>query len=255
MLMKKLLLICFLGMTVSAFGQTSKAIEADLLKIFQRIDATTLTGANPSHSEPELTEQADNEFTQKFSAYLNKYPATLNQQFPLFEKEGLQVITSADGLFRVYCWNTGLGGTQQDYANIFQYKSGETTRTLIAAGKDETTKLPSYHKIYKLTVQGKTYYLGIYEAKMSTSEYEDGVQVFSVEKDSLNQEARIIKTKSGLHSRLNYSFVWHEEHPDEITFDEKTTTLKLPVILENGQANGNYMLYKFNGQYFERIKN
>jgi hypothetical protein len=38
-------------------------------------------------------------------------------------------------------------------------------------------------------------------------------------------------------------------------FDEKTNTIYLPLVDSNNQMTNKFILYKFTGQYFERVKN
>jgi len=78
-----------------------------------------------------------------------------------------------------------------------------------------------------------------------------------IENDNLNDNVKLIKTGTGLRSKLEFSCIEDYQGNDatEILYDEKSAILKIPVVLENGKANGNYLTYKFTGQYFERMKN
>jgi hypothetical protein len=41
----------------------------------------------------------------------------------------------------------------------------------------------------------------------------------------------------------------------EIYFDAGTQSIYVPVVLGQGKLTDKFILYKFTGQYFERVKN
>jgi len=153
-----------------------------------------------------------------------------------------------------------MGGTQIDYDNVFQYKYGEKTNSVVAIDLDQ--ELASYDTIYTLKRNNKTYYLAVYTEKMDFHDFTSGVRIFSIENNVLKSNVKIIKTNTGLHGQLEYDYVDSFRYTDEadddwfaIKYDEKSATLKIPVILGSGKATGNFIIYKFTGQYFERVKN
>ena len=69
---------------------------------------------------------------------------------------------------------------------------------------------------------------------------------------------KIIKTKTGLHSQINYGYdlsKTDEKVTSEIHFDAGTQSIYVPIVLEQGKLTNKYIIYKFTGQYFERVKN
>ena len=142
--------------------------------------------------------------------------------------------------------------------NVFQYKTENKIKS--NKPKDNPAKIPAYDTIYILKRANKTYYLAIYDAQMDLSDHTQGIQVFSIENGVLNCNVKLIKTKTGLHSTLEYDynarFVYedNDEWPS-IKYNEKSATLKIPIVMENGRGNGNFITYKFTGQYFEKVKN
>src|SRR3569833_1065903 len=189
--------------------------------------------------------KANDVYARKLENYTGKFPSTLTQQFQSFRDSELGIVSSGDGRLRIYFWNTNMGGTQVDYRNVVQYKKGLKSNSIDAEGSF------AYDIIYTLIKGKRTYYLAIYTAKMSSQEYLRGVQIFSIENGSLNDNVKLIKTRTGLHSKLEFSFLEDFEGNDgtEILYEEKSEILKIPMVLENGKANGNYITYKFIGQY------
>jgi len=242
------------------FAQTPKQIEDDLLKSFKKIDhwrRSDINSSAPSNYDVDSLGEENDKFSKTLIDYTSKFPSTITQQFKSFYDSGLGIVSSADKRLRIYFWDTGMGGTQVDYSNVIQYKKGQKTNSNEVVWKENTRKTPAYDTIYTLKRNKRTYYLAIYTAKMSSQEYIHGVQVFSIENDTLNDNVKLIKTSAGLHSMLEFSYVEDYQGNDgaEILYDEKSAILKIPVVLENGKANGNYITYKFTGQYFERVKN
>jgi hypothetical protein len=74
----------------------------------------------------------------------------------------------------------------------------------------------------------------------------------------------LIKTASGLTDSLGFSYnffsvVERRERPVKlISFDKKTNTLKIPVVIEdkefsNGRVTNRFISYRFNGTYFVKV--
>ena len=110
--MKRVLLPVFCCFYITAlFAQSPKAIEDDLLKSIKKIEPFVPSGISaPAHDFDSL-EQENNKLSEKLLYYTAKYPFTISQKFKSFSDSVLGEVTSADGLLRIYFWNTGLGGT------------------------------------------------------------------------------------------------------------------------------------------------
>ena len=252
--------------SVSIFAQTPKDIEADLLESFNKVARLRPRGlydTDTTRGNIDSLSEANYQFSVKLKNYTRKFPSTINQPFHLLrdsvEDTGVSTINSADGRLRIYAWDTGMGGTQPDISNVIQYKTGQITQSIIV-GESSEVKTPYYDSICMLKRNQKTYYIAIYSAKMGLHDHITGVRIFSIENDILNDHVKLIKTSAGLHNRIELSYVDTYIYRDmsdfpEILYDEKTTKLKIPVVLENGEANGNYITYKFTGKYFEKVKN
>lgn len=263
--MKKLFALIFCCFITSIlFAQTSKQIEADLLKSFKKIARLMPRGLFESDTTRGYSDSlvaANDSFSNKLKDYTTRFPFTISQSFQSLrdsvEETGLCWTDSPDGKLRFYAWDTGMGGTQPDIASVIQYKTGTKTKSVVV---DEDIKIPFYDTIYILKRNNKTYYLAIYDAKMGFHEFIAGVRVFSIENETLNHNVLLIKTKTGLHNRIEYSYTrsYTDEVEDDIPaihYNEKSAIFKIPVVLENGNWTGNYITYKFTGQYFEQVKN
>jgi hypothetical protein len=247
--------------SLNVFGQTPQQIEADLLKSFKKIGYwNQQRDKDTSGAWGNKLAQANNNFGRKLKYYAEKYPATITDPFQSLLKEHLDISSSADGLFRIYSWDTRTGGTEHFFENVFQYKSEQKTTAIFDTlnyGHDDD--IINYHKVCSFKVNDISYYLAIYLIIGSTKDVSDGIHIFTVKNGKL-KNAKIIKTPSGLHSDLSYDYNFFSvvnipfgKRP-AIRFDNATNTIYLPLVDGNRNMTNKFILYKFTGQYFEKVK-
>jgi len=257
-----LVIVCIVFPTF-LFAQTPKQIEADLLKSFNRIgyweEKTHDTTATAWAANDSLN-NANDILAMKLKYYAEKFPSMIGYPFASLKKEYLDISTSSDGLFRIYSWDTWTGGTMHVFENVMQYRSGKNTKAIIDIPKSEGDIPPTYDKIYTFKTGGKTYYLTTYLFIESSRYSAYGITAFTIAKDKVI-EAKIIKTHSGFHSGLSYECDFatvqdrsYDKLP-EMHFDNTTNTISLPLMSSKGAFTKKFILYKFTGQYFERVKN
>ncbi len=258
-LFKLFSLICCCFLYSNSYAQSPKEIEADLLKSFKKISYwseqrskdTSLTWVNN-------LEEANGVFGNKLKYYTGKYPSTINCPFNSFKKEHLDIISSDDGLFRIYSWDTSEGGTMHDFENVLQYKSEEKINSILDTAKSGDDYVYYYSNLYTLKAKGKTYYLAVYGGIFSTKDVSEGIRIFTIENGKLN-DAKLIKTTTGPHNKIEYGFDFFSEVDWKvrpvISFDNVAKTLYVPLIDEKGKMTHQFILYKFTGQYFEKVKN
>ncbi len=91
---------------------------------------------------------------KKISTCLEKYPATFQHPFTQL-KERCFITTAADGLLRIYSWDTWLGGTAHIFKSIAQFQSGETIFL------EEIGGMGFFSEIYTVKTPQKNYYLTV----------------------------------------------------------------------------------------------
>jgi hypothetical protein len=255
---KFILLLLLIVTSLNTLAQTPKSIEADLYKSYKKIDYWFGKKGDATIKADDSLSKANEVFGRKLAYYTSKYSFTIHQKFLLLEKNHVDISSSPDGLLRIYSWDTETGGTMHFFENVLQYKTGKTTISTLQKPMADENIFPDYYKIYLFKANDRTYYLSVYIVVGSTKILGDGLQIFAVENGKLNEDVKLIKTPSGMHSKLNYDYDdsfenWKAE--PEISFDEVTKTIKLPLIALNGKSTHRYITYKFNGQYFEKVKN
>nr|WP_294948818.1 hypothetical protein [uncultured Mucilaginibacter sp.] len=254
-----LLTICCLT-SAEVWAQISKTIEADLLQSFKRINYWAEKDRKGQEGAADSLGDVNDAFGKKLKAYTVKYSSTISEAFPSLKKAQLNMFTSADGLFKIYAWETWEGGTMRDFANVLQYKVGGKTNSVLLRSNDDLY-VPFYTNLYTFKIGGKTYYLGVYGTIYSTKDAGTGVKVFAIENGKLNDDVKLIKTKSGLRSKIYYDYNFFSvvdidfaKRPT-ITFDAATQTILIPLVDGEGNVTKKFITYKFTGKYFEKVSN
>ena len=256
---------CFFA-SFHLFAQSPNTVEADITSSFKKIaywNAYRFQSGNADSGMRayDSVGKANKIFREKLAYYTSKYPFTLNLRFKDLGDSPLTIITSNDGLFRIYCWDNNLGGTMRYYESVFQYNAGSTVGAIVKADTTEGSGDYNYDysNLYTLKANGRTYYLALYHGKFSTKDLAEGIQVFAIENGKLNEKVELIKTVSGLHSKLYYDFnmfsVTGDRKDAHLRYNETLKTISLPVVAEYGKVTHARIIYKFNGTYFVRVKN
>lgn len=249
----KLLLLACSFLTASLYGQTPKSVEADLLKSYKRLNYFG------QKYEYDSVAVANSTFSNKINMYTKNNPFTISQPFNLLRKEGIDIVTSDDGLFRIYSWDDQGGGTMRWFNNIFQYKAGYKVMSM-PDNNERNDPGCSYSKLYTFNANGKTYYLGIYHVIGSSKDVGTGMRVFAIENGRLNTNVKLIKTQTALRSELYYGYDFFSvvnipfERRPTITFNAASQTIKMPLVDDKEKVTNKFIAYKFTGKYFEKVK-
>lgn len=249
---------CCLASTRLFAQDSPQAIEADLLRILQKVN---YYGSHKNQWKAIDSLQKQNKiFGFKLKYYTSNYPATISQPFTSLIKAKLVIATSADGQFRTYSWNTQLGTKGFDIYNVIQYKNNGKTIALLkmdTVGKKGSLPL-WYSKIYTFTNSNKTYYLVPYNSVYSPAKAGQGLRIFTLDKGTLISNPPLIKTPTGVYSQLHYDFDvssiadW-KSYPS-IYFDPSKQTIYTPLVDYNHKMTRKFIPYKFNGRFFEKLK-
>ncbi|BAU53330.1 hypothetical protein [Mucilaginibacter gotjawali] len=260
--MKAFKLLCLLlFIPFITFAQTPKTIETDLVSAFNRIDYWYGKQGDTTSDILAVSDslaKANDIFGRKLQYYTSKYPFTISQKFSSFADIGLATIESADGQFRIYSWDTYMGGTMHDFANVIQYKAGQKTNSILDTASAENEKyIYAYADLYNMSANNHVYYLAVYYGVFSGKDKGKGIRIFSIENGKL-VDAKLIKTNSGFHDKLYYAYnplsVTNNIKDADIHYDATQKTISLPIITGEGYVTNNRIIYKFTGQYFERVK-
>ncbi len=261
--LKTLILFFFLScwlipVSLLAQTQTAKDIELDLYRSFRKID--NWRDRQDTLAERDSLQNANDDFAQRLKKYTVEYPVTIGEKFGTLVYDHLAIATSPDGVFRVYSWDTSLGGSKHAYENVYQYKVDDKTKSAIKQVDSSEEDHPTYwfSNLYTFKINDKTYYLGVYNGVYSERGAGQGLQVFTLENGKLLDNVKLIKNSKGLHNQLYYDYnpasTANLKVKPAIYFDEASNTIFVPLVNLDGKVTEKYITYKFNGQYFERVK-
>jgi hypothetical protein len=250
--MKKISVFFLIGCVNFAFAQNIKQIEIKLDNAFERIVYWSTDGKEKDFRGDSLV-GANNKFENLLYKMTSTKPETL-------KKNGLVITTSQDGKFRIYNWDTRTGGTMHFYRTIFQYQTNN--KKVFAEKVEHLEGDPGfyYYQINDISSNNETYYLTQNIAILGTALSYHRLNVFAIQNNKLNQNAKLIKTKSGLTGQLSYEVDLSAKvnRDKEVTgykiqYDSKTKTISFPLIQEDSKVTDKKIKYQFKGKYFEKI--
>lgn len=258
---RKLFIFILLLLTARSFSQplTARQIEADLQATYAKVLAYRTKEEIGSWDSVARYNEA---FREKLAHYTTRVPATLAHPFDSLRKTHIDIVTSEDGLLRIYSWDTWLGGTMHHFENVFQFRAGGkvSSRAVYASDPHGAEYVPFYSQLFTLKANGKTYYLAVYNGIYSNRDASQSVRVFAIENGRLNDRVRLFKTGSGLVDAIEvpfdfFSVVDRPERPLRlIKYDPGQKLLYIPVVVEDGRVTDRFIVYRFTGTYFEKVQ-
>lgn len=196
-------------------------------------------------------------FSSKITDYIKSNPSTFDCNFKSLSHV-CGIVTTMDGLFRIYSWDTEQGGTAHRYKNIYQFKSnGKVYATVL--NYEEGDMGTDYTDAFSLKANNKTYFLALSRGSESTKYGYEIIRAYSISGNALNDSVPLIKTQSGLQNAIivEYDFSSVADRPERpirlIRYDADKKIIYIPVVLENGTVTDRFIIYQFTGQYFEKI--
>jgi hypothetical protein len=247
--------------SICAFGQTNAQIEKELVAAIKDVQKYGNYGGG---YDDEKLSKAQDVFEEKLLKY-TKNASTLQYKFAALS-ELMYVAASEDGKFRIYSWDLEDGGTMHDFTSVYQYQDadGKVYSKADEVPEDDTSAGSFATDIYTLDTKNGKVYIACSTFIGSTKINSQSADLFKIEGGKLNANVNLIKTKSGLTSTLGFGYdffsvVDRKERPVKlITFDKKTKTLSIPVVVEDkefpdGRVTNRFISYRFDGNYFVKV--
>jgi hypothetical protein len=264
-LKQSLIILTFVFSIVHSFGQkmSNKAIENTLNKSYGKIlSYWEDTRSKGGEAAEDSLERQDSLFRTQLQRYTLKYPQTLNYSFDTLQNN-VNIATSTDKLFRIYSWDTWEGGTEHDFENVFQYKSGNKvySYSVYDTSFGEDIYVPYYTNIYTLKSNDKTYYLAIACCIYGTMDQGESIKIFDIE-DNHVKDVKLIKTSTHFTNEISFSYDflkmtgWPNKYSNLIKYDANTEKIYIPIVNDDNdeKVTNKFIVYKFNGNYFEKQK-
>ncbi len=255
-----LIAVTFLASAVSVVGQKKlDDIDAELVGLYQEIE--NWSAYRPTYDGDKLS-VANKAFRKALLKYTSIERSTINFEFQEL-KDFLKIVTSSDGRFRIYSWDTHSGGTMHFYENVFQY-IGRDGKVHAKGNSEEGNANGFFTEISSLQTRTGKIYLATSTSVLSTSLRGQTILLFRIGKKTLSNP-KMIKTRSGMTDSIGFSYdffsvVDRSKRPNRLfEYDEKTRKIKFPVVIENkkfrqGEVTKRKITYWFNGKYFVKVR-
>ncbi len=248
-----------LVLSVSISAQTPQKIEQELIKLYAKVNDNS---GYKSDTDSELLEKANNDFKAKVLEYA-KVASTLKYTFGELQKE-ITITTSEDGKFRAYSWDRLDGGTMHFFETVYQFVGKDGKVYSQAVETEEGNAGGFVQNIFNVETKLGNVYLVCSYAIGSTQDRYEGIGLFRIDGNKLNDKVKLFKTRSGLTNSIGFSYNFFsvldkkKNSDDLIFYDKKTKVLKIPVVIEseeiqNGEVTDKFISYKFNGTYFVKV--
>lgn len=263
MLRFQYLSLCFLTLlfghlSFHTHAQSIQQIETELKQHLKRIDEFAYLSLKTDASAFDSLLFENIQLEEKLIQYSKKYPEMLSYEFSQLKNENFSVATSPDRKFRIFSWDQRTGGSMHFYDNVFVYQINKETFAY-SPSLPEGDPGGYYSDIYQLKDEKESFYLGYQHRVFSNRDQYQGIQVFNIEKGSLNEQYKKILTKSGYTATLGFSYnffsvVDKKERPIRlIKYLNGSKTITIPVVDENGYVhNKKQITYQYNGHYFTK---
>ena len=256
--------LLILILNFSLYAQDIKTCNKRLKETFEKIEFYS-SQKDEYRNAYDSIDKYNGIIKKSLLKYSCSIPETLTYDFKDLTKIGLKISESQDGFFKIYCWDSETGGTMRSYRNVFQFKNGNKlfSQKLTSDIDQYGESSFSYEIIDEVISENKTFYIVkcIFIGSSAVSSHK--IKIFSIENSKLNENAKLIKTKTGIRNELSYDIDFSSNVNQEsnsvdseyawILYDKKSKTIILPLISENGKLTKRKIKYAFKGKYFEKI--
>ena len=142
-----------------------------------------------------------------------------------------------------------------NYKNLFQYNSeGKVFVKVFDYGEGDMGTY--FTMVYSLKdPNNKTYILALSGGTESSAVGYESISFYSISGDTLNDKVPLLKTSNGYEESLSieYDFSSVNDRSQLIKYDSDLKIIYIPIASDKGKITDNYSIYKFTGQYFEKI--
>lgn len=256
--MKKTLFLILSLFSVGTLAKTCEQADNEIHHSLREIYRFGTFGENSDEYQRELA-------TKKLVSTLKNYLSQTDSLSCDFSKstqnDELLIISSADKKIRAFSWDNQSGGTMRDHDVIIQSVNKLGKLTL-----DERDGIDYIKDIFTTKLNDQPYYWLINYSIVESQNHGISAELYTINEQGLIL-VKLIKTKK-LTGVLGFTYSPLSEDPAlpdgeparYFRYDDQTKTLSFPVVIETndypyGKITDKRIQYRFDGQYFVRIKN
>jgi hypothetical protein len=257
--MKPTILTILLFAAANSFGQTPAEIERQLLVPWGQMHywGTRHSFEDSTLDPVDSLEKADTLFHQKFAKAINGCPACLAYDFPVLRDSGLIITTSADGKFRIYCWDNEAGGSMRYFDHVLQYRSPVGIKATTLGGSPLDEEIGWFELIHPFRTASATYYLAFSRAIRCGVCRMEAVRAFRIGRQGLIGPIRLFKKGSEQNDDIHLEFRDFDRQRTAkpmlhgLKYDSVRQTINVPSLDEmEGAPTARYTTYRWTGHYF-----
>lgn len=250
-----ILCILMLGCFASASAQTALAADKHLAYCLERIAYWHENNARDLSENGDSLEQANQRLEITLKDRCAHLP--LDVALPFSEQAGLNIATAGDHLFRIYSWDTRLGGTMHVYNAIVAYRTPEARIVFKRIDVDSVSKAKDdrgywYHTIKMYELPMHTTYVAVGKSMEGTQYIGEHVLAFgdgSSDVHTVNYfEAAGRKVNAISYS---YDLLKLKGKAPSIHFSRDSKKLYIPIV-ERELFTGKYLVYKYSSFTFQK---
>jgi hypothetical protein len=199
-------------------------------------------------------------FEKEIKTFVQKNPETLNYRFKKLDEDSgfCSIQTSADRKFRIYSWNSWMGGSMRIYKEFYQWKGNGKVFVKTPQYMEGSDEGCICYDLYTVFVKNRMYYLA---SKLSVASGRDrvySVSAYRIDGDKLLDSVKLFKTKTEMLNTIDVyvdlgKVVEPIEREEFISYDPGKKIVSIPLVNEKDELTNKNLLYQLKGRYFEYI--
>jgi hypothetical protein len=199
-------------------------------------------------------------FEKEIKAFVKKNPGTLNYRFKKLDEDSgfCSIQTSADRKFRIYSWNTWMGGSMHIYKEFYQWKGNDKVFVKTPQYMESSDEGCICYDLYTVFIKNRMYYLASKLSVASGSNRGYSISAYRIDGDKLLDSVKLFKTKTEMLNTIDVyvdlsKVVEPNVREEFISYDPRLKIVYIPLVNEKDELTNKNLLYQLKGRYFEYI--
>jgi hypothetical protein len=254
--MKYILSLLFIISSFNLFAEKSLLdIEKELMNDYKRIIYWREVYINDSKlANEDSLDDVNINFKNKLLTFTSNTPQTLSYKFSGLKNLGVHICSSADGVFKIYSWDTKIKSGIHFIESIHQFKLNRKVFSELKIKEKESDAGYFTDEIFSIKVNQLITYIVYFKGINSDTTQTVCLKAFEIHDTGFKDDISFFKSKTSFDNEIKFEYDSRllKINIDEIVFyDELKRLLFIPVINSKKQLTKKKNSFKFNGKYFE----